>query len=439
MISPIPATDLPGIGLVAVANMVLMTIAYLWRRWGRPDGETTRKFVHLGTGAICLSFPLLFTSHWSVLALAFGFVALMVATQRWGGLQAIHDVDRPSNGGVYYPLAVWIVFWIASTQGRPEFFEASILVLAVCDAVAALVGKRYGEHRYQVEGSRRSLEGSTMFFLSSFTILHLVLSLASDFGRQEAALAALYVAAIVTVLESISLSGTDNLWIPLGTMAVLLNLTTKSSGFLACQILYLGFSLAFAVGILSRHRELGLAPRAALGLLAYSCQAFQGPSWSIVAYAALALAALGRSASLRIPQTTRIRPVFLCVVPILGWNLATRYLHLDESLAFPAFATTVCGALAYLWSRSCPDARLSRPLRAILVSAVSILLHQLVVPETVHIWQLPLVAAGAWGVDICAHWLRERFDPATHGLRALTASSILVSLIVRLACETLPR
>lgn len=439
MISPIPVSDLPGIGIVASANAVLMFIAYLWKRFGTPDGETTRKFVHLGTGMICLSFPTLFSSHWSVFLLAIGFVSLMMATQRWGGLQAIHDVDRPSNGGVYYPLAVWIVFMISSRQGHPEFYVASILVLAICDAVAALVGKRYGEHRYQVEGSRRSLEGSVMFFVSSFTVIHLVLSLASDFGRQEAALAALYVAGIVTVLESISLSGTDNLWIPLGTMAVLLNLTTKSSGFLVSQILYLAFSLAFAVVILSRHRELGLAPRAALGLLAYSCHAFQGPSWSVAVFTGLALAAFGRTASLRIPETTRVRPVFLCVVPILGWNLAARYLHMDESLAFPAFATSIAGVLAYLWTRSCPGSRIARPLRAGFVAVAIFSGHALMEPSWSHLFHIPLVALGAWAVDLAAHWLRPRFDPATHGLRALTVASVFVSLVVWLACEGYPR
>ncbi|HOX53569.1 MAG TPA: hypothetical protein PKY05_18960, partial [Fibrobacteria bacterium] len=278
-------------------------------------------------------------------------------------------------------------------------------------------------------------EGSAMFFVSSFTVLHLVLSLAAGFGPKESALAALYVAIIATVLESISLSGTDNLWIPLGTMAVLLNLPDKSVPYLVEQNALLAGSLVVSVAVLSRHRQLGLAPRAALGLLAYSCHAFEGPVWSGAAFAALALAAWGRGASLRIPQATRMRPVFWCALPVLAWNLGTRYLHLDRALAFPAFATCLAGTLAYLWTLLCPDGRIPRPLRAgllaLAVTAIAIVTNPS--PSSVVVWAL--VALGAWGVDVIAHGLRPRFEPATYGLRVLAAVTFATSLVVRVAME----
>lgn len=428
MIAGMGGSDLLGLSIAGGSALVVIALAELWRRWGNPAAETTRKFVHCGTGMLCLVYPWLFSSHWPVLVLAVGFLLLMWSTRQAGVLRSIHAVDRQTHGGLYYPLAVWLVFAICLERGRPEFYVAAILVLAVCDAVAALVGRRYGSHRFQVEEGRRSLEGSAMFFLFAFTILHLTLSLLAGFPPLKAALGAFYVAAIVTVLESISLSGTDNLWIPLGTAAILLNIEGKTPGFLGLEIGYLAFSLTFSVLVLSRHRELGFAPRAGLGLLAYGAQAFHGPSWSAATFAGIALASFGRILSLRLPGTTRVRSAFLCVAPALAWVLLARYAPLDPDRAVLPFAASLSGTLAYLWSRSCPARQVSSGVRAAVVATLVAAPGGLFRLDPAWLGvHLAVVALLTWGIDLTARALRPQAWTGPHGMRGVAASAAIWS------------
>lgn len=428
----IPATgwlrEMAGLALATTATLLLIASAELWRRWGTPAVESTRKLVHFGTGAVCLAFPVLFSSHLAVLAMAASFVGLMWGTRRLGVLPSIHAVDRSTEGGIYYPIAVWITFAIAQASQRMEFYAAAILVLAIGDAVAALVGKRYGEHRFQVEEGRRSFEGSVVLFVAAFVILYATLNLASDFGRVEAILASLYVALLVTLVEGISLSGTDNLWIPVATIAVLLNVVSKSAVFLSLQLLYLVAIVVFTTVVLARQRKLGFAPRVGLGLLVYSCQAFHGISWSLPALIAVVLASTGRSTSLKLSVATRVRPVFLCVVPMLGWILAARYLGLSDASAYPAFATTVGGCQAYLWSRSRPARPARSAGRALLLGTVLVAAHGLFDPSPRLFAEIAVVSIAIFGCSAFANRFRKRFGDSPYSLLSFTAASCLASL-----------
>lgn len=86
---------------------------------------------------------------------------------------------------------------------------AGILVAGVADAVAAIVGKRFGRHRYP---GGKSVEGSVAFFA---VVTAMALLLLPDV-RPGAVLA---LALAVTALEALTLRVDDNLYLPLATAA----------------------------------------------------------------------------------------------------------------------------------------------------------------------------------------------------------------------------
>ena len=131
--------------------------------------------------------------------------AVFALAARTDLLPSLHDVERKSRGVEYYPLAVALTFFL--TQGRPWLYLAALLVLAIGDASAALVGSRYGRIRYEVEQSEKSLEGSAVFLLVAFLAIHLPMLLMTDLPRPICVLAALLVAILVTGFEAISLEG----------------------------------------------------------------------------------------------------------------------------------------------------------------------------------------------------------------------------------------
>jgi phytol kinase len=231
-----------GALIIIVSFGALLAAAELWSRLGSPKPEYTRKLVHLGGGAIGLSLPWLIESPLIVFILTASLSALFVLGEKTGLLQSLHGVERRSRGSEYYPLAIWLVFVIAADHRA--FYLAGVLVLAMADAFAALIGSKYGTHRYEVEDEFKSIEGSLVFFVIAFLAIHLPILLLTDLPRAVCVLSALLVAMLVTIFEAISLHGTDNLFVPIAVVFVLAKITTKPVPHIALQ------NLAF-VGIVA--------------------------------------------------------------------------------------------------------------------------------------------------------------------------------------------
>jgi phytol kinase len=221
----------------------------------------------------------MFRWHWTVLALALGFAVIIFGTRRLGLLQSIHGVERRSQGGIYYPLAIYLLFVIAA--GQPVFYLISLLVLMVSDSLAALLGSEYGKAIYLVESDRRSLEGSAVFLLTTFLAVHLPLLLATDVGRAAAVLIAAQIALTVTIFEGISPGGSDNLVVPLATYFLLATMTPRDSEHIARQ---LGAQLVITllVGLLAwRFRFVALSSAMGLALVLYGAYSLGGVEWIV--------------------------------------------------------------------------------------------------------------------------------------------------------------
>lgn len=277
----ITAHDLRGAVILGGSFLSMLVIAELWRRLGNPKPEHTRKLVHLGGGVACLFFPFLIDSPWVVLVMALPLTALFVAGSKLGFLKSLHGVARKSRGAEYYPLAVFLVFVL--TRGRPWLYLAAVLVLAIADAFAALIGSRYGVVRYEVEDEQKSLEGSLVFLVIAFLAIHLPILLMTDIPRPVCVLAALLVAALVTGFEAISLEGADNLFVPVAVVVILGKITTKPLS----EVVYQNLSLlAICLGVallVWRVRTLNVGGAIAFILFAYGTWSLGNWLWALPA------------------------------------------------------------------------------------------------------------------------------------------------------------
>lgn len=284
MISP---EDLRGAAILAAAFLSLITAAELWRRFGNPEAEWTRKLVHLGGGMACLFFPFLVQSPGVVLAMALPLTGLFVAGSKLGFLKSLHGVKRRSRGAEYYPLAVFLVFVL--TQGRPWLYLSAVLVLAVADAFAALIGSQYGRIRYEVEDETKSLEGSLVFLVLAFLAIHLPTLLLTDLPRPVCVLAAVLVAALVTGFEAISLEGADNIFVPLAVVLILAKIASKPLSEVVFQNLSL---LAICLGValvVWRSRTLNVGGAITFVLFTYGAWSLGNWRWALPAFLGFAL------------------------------------------------------------------------------------------------------------------------------------------------------
>ena len=264
---------------VGTGFLLIFAAAELWRRYGNPPVEWSRKFVHFTGGLLVLAFPWIFTSRWSVLVLVSVFSVLIWGTRRAGLLRSVHGVTRESHGSLFYPLAVVILFAISYDQ--PAFYLASALALVVSDTAAALLGSTYGRTRYDVEQDRRSIEGSVSFFLVTFLAVHVTLLLLTEVDRSVSVLVAVQVASVVTLFEGISLHGSDNLLVPLATYHLLLRLTPESPAVIAGHTGVLITILVLLSLLARRSRLMKTSGVMAASLFFYLVFSLGGPEWML--------------------------------------------------------------------------------------------------------------------------------------------------------------
>jgi dolichol kinase len=374
--------------VIAGIFLAIFAVAEGWRHFGDPKPEWTRKLVHFGGGVVSLALPWLVRSHWTVLALGATLGVLLLVTRRLGLLPSVHGVSRHSEGAVYFPAAVYLVFLLAAD--RPILYLISVLTLVVSDALAALVGTTYGKITYRVERDRRSIEGSAVFFLATFLAVHLPLLLLTEVDRVVSVLVAVQIALLVTILEAISLDGADNLIVPIGTYLLLLRLAPQPAETLLLQLAAQLTILAVLFLLAWRLRLLTAAGTLAASLFLYGVWSLGGVEWLVGPVIALAVFGVvlrlaagidhGPSARyqvLAVFYTALVPLAVLLINDVLRTAVRPSTWNVGEPM-YPLFLGAIAGHLALLclifwtgtpWVRA---ARVPQVLGSFLVGALAI-------------------------------------------------------------------
>lgn len=222
--------------------------------------EGARKVIHVGVGLWIFGTLALFAHReWAVVPSLTAAVANgIIHRKRW--LKSV-EAEPDNLGTVYFPLAFALLVWAA--WERPAVAAGGIMAMAVGDALASLVGRRWGRHRYATWGGElKSLEGSLAMAVGTFLAVLAVISrmpgLAPDMPRVPLALLC---AVVATVAEALGTRGRDNLWVPLAAGAVLA--WVPAAWALGLGV---GAGLALVIGVAAWARG-SLSPSGVLGAL----------------------------------------------------------------------------------------------------------------------------------------------------------------------------
>jgi phytol kinase len=275
-------------GIVVGTLAVLVGVLRLAQKWCDPHPELVRKLLHIGMGLVAVSFPWLFDSAWPVLLLGAVSLGGMIALRTVESLRAsvgkvVSAVGRASLGEVYFPLAIailWLLYlhetW--SFEKRALLYCVPLLLLALADAAAALVGSRYGHWRYTTADGLKSTEGSFAFFLCAFLCVHIPVLLATDTGRLETVLIAVLVAWVAMLFEAIAWGGLDNLALPLVSHLLLRIYLDQSAAELSMRLGVTAVLMVFALVYQSRTTLQGSAVLGTI-LVGYISWALGGWLW----------------------------------------------------------------------------------------------------------------------------------------------------------------
>lgn len=423
------SVDMPIVVAITILFAAVFAVAEGWWRWRKPPVEYTRKFLHLACGLIALPLAWLIQNPLTMLVLGLGFMGILTLTKRFGLLPCMHAVERKSHGVALFPLAVFVTFLIAHTTGHPEFYFVSLLVLAMSDSAASLVGGSYGRHQFLVEDDRKSIEGSIVFFLTTFTIVHVSLELLTDLESAACVLCAVYVAGLVTCVELLSLSGADNFFIPVGAIAILLKITTKDVDEMLWQVGLMVLDFAIVAILVRRQKGLAASGIVALGLLTYGAHALIGLSWAYVLFLCIAVYGISGELGHRTSGNYRVRFVFFTTINLSIWILLTNYFGLDPHVAFLAFAINAVGALQLVLAHTYLGARISR-YRLGLLLAISVgIWHHLLDPNAVWWFDITVLYLGSLALVAVGDRLLEGQGSLIQLTRRCAAIGAAVSLV----------
>ncbi|MCE3295787.1 MAG: phosphatidate cytidylyltransferase [Crocinitomicaceae bacterium] len=215
-------TDLIHALILAGSFLALFGLAEILYHLLKVQAEYTRKLVHIGTGLLTLLFPLLLSSHWWVLALCSSFALILILSMRFSLLKSINAIDRESVGSLCYPVSVYCCFLAFIHYGEIAFFYIPILILAICDPVAALTGKKWPLGKFTIGKNSKSLMGTAMFFVSAIlVIIGIYLILGGETVSFKGIFELLIIASVSAFVEALSGRGYDNLTIPLSVLLCL--------------------------------------------------------------------------------------------------------------------------------------------------------------------------------------------------------------------------
>lgn len=221
-----------GIFFACVIPAVLVACLARWRL--KVPDELFRKLLHFLL--LALYAVILFSfAHWQIAALFAVLLAVIFypALTLIGKIPAFSAfVNERKRGEFRASLILAMCVMAVSISVCWGWLDDKLLVLVciyawgVGDGFAALVGKRFGRHKFHLRfaAPNKSMEGSAAMFLSSSVAVLVIMLVRGglDFGGCLAV--ALAAAAVSTFVELCSTGGYDTITCPVAAMAVVLPL-----------------------------------------------------------------------------------------------------------------------------------------------------------------------------------------------------------------------
>lgn len=204
------------LGVAAVAAwLTLLALAALAvrRRWNG-QREWSRKLVHIGTGAV-VPIAWAFGISQAIAVPAAGTITVLAAlNHRIRVIPAIEDVDRHSYGTIAYGASITVLLWLYWPQ-QPAAVAAGVLVMALGDGLAGLLGPLVPSFSWSIWQQRKSVVGTGAMAAASLLVLLILRAVALAQGMPAPPVAALVaITTSAVLLEQLAVVGLDNFTVP---------------------------------------------------------------------------------------------------------------------------------------------------------------------------------------------------------------------------------
>lgn len=200
---------------IIFVGMILVS-AKVFEKAGK---EASRKYIHI------------MLSNWWVIAMIFFdnmiwaafvpaiFVGINYLSYKNGIIKVMErdssDKNKESLGTVYYALSLLILALITfGPLNNPAIGLCGIFVMGYGDGLAAVIGQAIKSREFKIRGNTKSLAGCLAMFCVTLIIMA---SFLTYNNASYISIKSILVAALMTIVEAVSIKGTDNLTVPLIT------------------------------------------------------------------------------------------------------------------------------------------------------------------------------------------------------------------------------
>ena len=204
---------------------IVIASAKLFEKAGK---EASRKYIHIVLSSWWIIAMVFFDSPYWAMILPIIFVFINFASYKFNIIKSMErdENEKDGLGTVYYALTLLILSVVFfgplknyKTVWGPTIGLAGVAVMGYSDALAAIVGRSVKSPSYTISTTTKTLAGSITMCITTFIILSGFLTyckIPNWFFK------AAIISLVDTFLEGISIKGTDNLTVPIATVAMLL-------------------------------------------------------------------------------------------------------------------------------------------------------------------------------------------------------------------------
>jgi len=181
----------------------------------KDNSEASRKYIHI---LLCNWWFIAIYFFNSAIWAAFvpiTFVIINYISYKKNLISVMERKEQDGLGTVYYAVSLLVLaIYSFGIIKNPYIGMVGILVMGYADGLAAVIGQTIPSKKFNIGESKKSVAGSLTMFLISFIINSIFLVSNSV---ELWYLKSIVLAIVITLIEAISIKGTDNITVPILT------------------------------------------------------------------------------------------------------------------------------------------------------------------------------------------------------------------------------
>lgn len=188
---------------------IIIVAAKFFKKVGE---EASRKFIHIMLANWWFIAMYFFTNAFWACIVPICFVIINYISYKKNLISVMEREKQDGLGTVYYALSLFLItIYTFGIIKRPEVGLCASLIMGYGDGLASIVGQSIESYEYKIGNTKKTLAGSATMLVISLILLGVFLYSA---GSAFWVLKSIIIAVVLTIVEAVSIKGTDNLTVP---------------------------------------------------------------------------------------------------------------------------------------------------------------------------------------------------------------------------------